>query len=229
MIVAINKTVTDNILQEPQAYIELKQNYLTEFVESYKEWYSSPRYSRVQDQKKKANIAAMALINSDLMQFGYEEQVNMKKEVKDIFETCSEGVFEGKDKRKCYVLPENKSWKKDQTDKLLRGYSFNMKRHPLKYLKKLTFSVRNNKNLFEDTDRVHNLANVGYTYQKKGVISREEDIKVDFSKAIYPTFSVHKNGDPEVDNEDVLNMIHSLKLESLEVKSIGSAYDPDYK
>ena len=107
MILGINKTVADNVMKEDLTYVEFKLKYVQELLSKYKEWYSGSRYSRTKDQKKKANVAAMALIMSEVLQFGFDEQVIMKTEVKDIHDSCVK-MMDGKDKRRaCYNIPKS--------------------------------------------------------------------------------------------------------------------------
>jgi len=175
LILGINKTVAANVMKEDATYIDFKLKYIAEFLAKYKEWYSSRRYSGSKDQKKKANVAAMALIMSDVLQFGYEEQVIMKTEVQNIEDSCVENSMV-KDKRiDCYMSASNEDWKSSKyIEKILKGGPIRDKKHLKGERKRLSYAIRNNQRLFLEGSGAVNMDYVGYFFvDRNGMISRE--------------------------------------------------------
>ena len=88
IIVALNNTITKNTFKEDAAYIQLKQKYYDELFSKYKDWYYNRKYYQGEDIEKKANIAAMALVFSELSTIGPDEQVDLGQEIKSIYDQC---------------------------------------------------------------------------------------------------------------------------------------------
>ena len=175
IIKAINTTVGANILSEPSVYIETKQEYLTELATRYQEWYNGARYTTyTKDNKKKANIAAMSLVMSDLMQFGYEEQAMVKAEVKDIYETCIGKRKVVNNRMNCYLIPKTSDWKEADINKVLPGVpSGKIRKRGNKKINQLTWAIRNKRHLFYDYDGTLDMNNGGYAFYTNKTFSRE--------------------------------------------------------
>ena len=71
---------------------------------------------------------------------------------------------------------------------------------------------------------------VGYFFADRNTtISREEEKETDFSRGIHPMFYVYQNGDPAVDDDDIINLVQSLGLERIMVDGIGTFADKDFR
>ena len=88
LIKALNGTLTKNIIEESQEFVLYKQKYYEELLTKYTQWIGSHVYYRLPDFVKMANVAAMALINAELMTLGFEEQMDVKDRVKSINSQC---------------------------------------------------------------------------------------------------------------------------------------------
>lgn len=175
MILGINKTVAANLMKEPQTYIEFKLKYVEELLSKYKEWYSGIRYSS-DDQKQKANIAAMALIMSDVMQFGFDEQVIMKAEVKNIFDSCYKPGKEKNLVKLCSTLPPITDWKENVIELTLKGFTVKKDKAEESKMENLAYATRNKKRLFSNTAGTTILSEVGYIFaDSNNNLFREED------------------------------------------------------
>ena len=127
----------------------------------------------------------------------------------------------------CLRLPESSDWKREEIDKVLNPIRYKRRNH----INNLVYAIRSKKSYFKDDDGIIDLDNVGYFYfnRKTKRVFKEEKNSFDWSQTIEPVFEVFNEGDPRVDNPDVLKLIRSVRIETLFLDGIGPLGSYDYR
>ena len=227
IIMALNRTITKNTFKEDAAFIQLKQKYYDELFSKYKDWYYNRKYYQGKDIEKKANIAAMALVFSELTTIGPDEQIDLGLEVNSIYDQCYGNERGGRDRLTCLRLPATSDWKKESISKVLYPIPYKRRQR----INNLVYAIRSKLRYFKDENGVIDIENIGYFYfnRKTKRIFREEKGSFDWTKTIEPVFEVFNTGDPRVDDRDVLRLIQSVRIETLFLDGIGPLGSYEYR